>query len=149
MDIVDSKTRSRMMSGIRGKNTKPELTLRRNLFAMGFRYRLHAALPGKPDLAFRKHNAVVFVHGCFWHRHEGCRLTTTPSTRAAFWQEKFDKNVERDKRNMSLLMDAEWRIAVVWECALRSDAPAAASAVAEWLIGEDGTLEVSRTDRRS
>ena len=96
-DIVDQQTRSRMMSGIRGKNTKPELALRRALHARGFRFRLHSGkVHGRPDLVLPKHRAVVFVHGCFWHRHEGCRYATTPSTRPEFWRAKFDANVARD-----------------------------------------------------
>ena len=93
-DIVDKKTRSRMMAGIKGKNTKPELVLRRALHARGFRFRLHGKeFPGRPDLVFPKHGAVIFVHGCFWHRHSNCRYATNPSTRMEFWQGKFDANV--------------------------------------------------------
>ncbi|WP_420720181.1 very short patch repair endonuclease [Abyssibius alkaniclasticus] len=106
-DIVDKQTRSRMMAGIKGKNTKPELVLRRALHARGFRYRLHSKnVPGRPDLVFPKHHAIVFVHGCFWHRHEGCRHTTTPSTRPEFWQAKFDANVARDRSVHDQLLDA-------------------------------------------
>ena len=97
-DIVDRQTRSRMMSGIRGKNTKPEMILRRALHARGFRYRLHGkGVPGRPDLILAKHRAVIFVHGCFWHRHEGCRYATTPATRPEYWAEKFAANVRRDR----------------------------------------------------
>ena len=100
-DIVDSQTRSRMMSGIRGKNTKPELALRRSLHALGFRYRLHAkGIPGKPDIVMPKYRAVIFVHGCFWHRHAGCRYATVPATRPEFWATKFDANVVRDVANV-------------------------------------------------
>lgn len=120
VDIVDKKTRSRMMSGIRGKDTKPEILLRKQLHARGFRFRLHdRKLPGNPDLVLRKYNAVIFVHGCFWHRHEGCRYSTTPATRPEFWAEKFAGNVERDKRNIEALRKTGWRVAVVWECGLR------------------------------
>ena len=90
VDVVDRKTRSRMMSGIRGKNTKPELLIRKGLHARGFRFRLHDKhLPGKPDLVLPKYGAVIFVHGCFWHRHSGCVRTTTPKRNRSFWQEKF------------------------------------------------------------
>ena len=106
-DIVDKHTRSRMMAGIKGKDTKPELVLRRALHARGFRYRLHSKnVPGRPDLVFPKHHAIVFVHGCFWHRHEGCRYTTTPSTRPEFWQAKFDANVTRDGAVQGQLLEA-------------------------------------------
>src|SRR5690348_13819912 len=95
-DIVDKETRSRMMSGIRGKNTKPEMIVRSFLHRAGLRFRLYAKLPGKPDLAFPKFRTVVFVHGCFWHRHKRCRFATTPASNSAFWQEKFEANMRRD-----------------------------------------------------
>jgi len=116
MDIVDRTTRSRMMSGIRGRDTKPEKQVRSFLHRAGLRFRLHAALPGKPDLAFPKHGAVVFVHGCFWHRHANCRHATTPSTNIKFWQTKFDANVARDKRVTRQLRKGGWRVFVVWAC---------------------------------
>ena len=95
-DIVDRQTRSRMMAGIKGKNTKPELALRRALHARGFRYRLHSKnVHGRPDLVLPKHCAVVLVHGCFWHRHPGCRYATNPKTRAEFWEVKFAANVSK------------------------------------------------------
>lgn len=119
-DIVDKATRSRMMAGIGGKNTKPEMVLRRALYARGFRYRLHvASLPGRPDIVLPKHRAVILVHGCFWHRHPGCRFATTPATRPDFWSEKFRQNVIRDQRNLAALRDQGWRVATVWECDLR------------------------------
>jgi len=118
-----------MMSGIRGKNTRPELALRREMHARGFRYRLHAKdLPGLPDLSFPKYYAVVFVHGCFWHRHVDCRFTTIPSTRPEFWNDKFAKNVARDERIRDTLLKAGWRVATVWECALRKPLQLAATA---------------------
>jgi len=144
-DIVDAKTRSRMMSGIRGKNTKPELLLRRALHTAGLRYRLHGAkLPGKPDLVFAKYHAVVFVHGCFWHRHENCRFASTPATRPEFWESKFTANVQRDNRNMAKLLGMGWRVAVVWECALK-DRPVdlIGKSVQEWLLtSERAMLEI-------
>lgn len=106
------------MSGIRGKDTKPELTVRKFLHQKGLRFRLHAKLPGKPDLTFPKHKAVVFVHGCFWHRHEGCRFSTTPKSNPDFWQKKFSANVERDARATAQLEEIGWRVLVVWECQL-------------------------------
>lgn len=120
VDVVDKQTRSRMMAGIRGKNTKPEVLLRKALHAEGFRFLLHdRRLPGRPDIVLPKWNAVIEVHGCFWHRHEGCRFATTPATRPDFWAEKFAANVARDRRNVKLLQAAGWRTAVVWECRLR------------------------------
>lgn len=122
MDVVDRATRSRMMSGIRGRDTKPEKLVRSFLHRAGLRFRLHAPLPGKPDLVFPKHHAVVFVHGCFWHRHAGCRYATMPSSNAEFWQAKFDANVARDKRVTRQLRKDGWRVFVVWECRLSSSA---------------------------
>lgn len=119
VDIVDKQTRSRMMSGIRGKDTKPELIIRKALFAKGFRYKLHdKKLPGKPDLVFPKYHAVIFIHGCFWHRHN-CHLFKWPSTRPEFWKKKINRNVEVDKRNYKQLKKDGWYILTVWECALK------------------------------
>lgn len=117
-DVVDRATRSRMMSGIRGRDTKPEKRVRSFLHRAGLRFRLHTSLPGKPDLVFPKHRAVVFVHGCFWHRHTGCRYATTPSSNAEFWQKKFDENVARDRRVARQLRKEGWRVFVMWECQL-------------------------------
>lgn len=116
-DIVDRATRSRMMSGIRGKDTKPELEVRRFLHRLGFRYRLHdKRLPGRPDVVLPRYRTVVFVHGCFWHQHRGCKLATTPGTNAAFWQNKLQGNVTRDQRQQSALTELGWRSLTVWEC---------------------------------
>jgi DNA mismatch endonuclease, patch repair protein len=122
VDVVDDATRSRMMSGIRSTNTRPEMRLRRALHARGFRFRLHdRTLPGRPDIVLPRWRTAIEVRGCFWHRHDGCRLTTTPATRPEFWEAKFRANVERDARNAALLREAGWRVAIVWECALRSN----------------------------
>ena len=118
MDVVDAATRSRMMAGIRGKDTKPELIVRSFLHRAGLRFRLHAKLPGKPDLVLPKHRAAVFVHGCFWHRHEGCRYATTPANNAAAWQEKFAANVRRDAKVRQQLEELGWRVLVIWSCEL-------------------------------
>lgn len=118
MDVVDRATRSRMMSGIRGKDTKPELVVRSFLHRAGLRFRLQARLPGKPDLVLPRYGTAVFVHGCFWHRHEGCRYATTPASNAEFWQEKFAGNVERDARVKRQLEEAGWRVETVWACQL-------------------------------
>ena len=109
------------MSGIRGKDTKPELIVRRFLHREGLRFRLHAKLPGKPDLVFPKYKTVVFVHGCFWHRHKGCRLATTPATNPVFWQEKFDANVHRDALVKKALSKLGWKVLVVWACELTDE----------------------------
>ena len=120
MDIVDSTTRSRMMAGIRSKNTKPEMTVRRYLHARGFRYRLHARdLPGSPDLVLPKYRVAILVHGCFWHRHTRCRFATTPVSNVERWNVKFQANVDRDAKKITLLKKAGWRVMVVWECELR------------------------------
>lgn len=115
-----SLARSRNMATIRGKNTGPELAVRRILHAMGLRFRVHRKdLPGRPDIVLPRQSTVVFVHGCFWHRHEGCRYTSTPKTRLEFRQGKFDENLARDRRNRIALEEMGWRVLVVWECELR------------------------------
>jgi len=119
MDTVSKEIRSRIMSAVRGKNTRVELEVRRRLFAMGFRYRLHANwLPGKPDLVFPKHRAAVFVHGCFWHMH-GCHLSQFPATRRAWWQRKLSGNHHHDREMLNALRELSWRTLVVWECSFR------------------------------
>ena len=144
-DIVDRTTRSRMMAGIGSRNTKPELALRRALHALGLRFRLHnRKLPGTPDLVFKRFGAVCFVHGCFWHRHDDCPYAYTPSTRRAFWAAKFDSNAERDRQNRRDLLEAGWRVAVVWECALRKgDESTTALKLDQWLRGSDRLFETS------
>jgi len=105
------------MSGIRGKNTRPEIAVRRYLHAHGFRFRLHRKdLPGKPDVVLPKYRTAIFVHGCYWHRHDGCKYATTPSSNREFWQRKFRENVERDRRDQARLADAGWNVLVIWEC---------------------------------
>lgn len=120
-DIVDPATRSKIMASIRGENTKPELLVRSGLHQLGVRFRLHSReLPGSPDLVFPKYRTALFVHGCFWHRHDSCRLAYTPSANGQKWGEKFKANVERDRRQIALLQQAGWRVFVIWECALRA-----------------------------
>ncbi|GGY73132.1 very short patch repair endonuclease [Pseudoduganella plicata] len=107
------------MSRIRGHDSKPELALRRSLHRLGLRYKLHVKdLPGKPDLVFPRYKVVVFVHGCFWHRHQGCKIATTPKSNTQFWVEKFGKNVARDSRVTATLVELGWRVFVAWECDL-------------------------------
>lgn len=120
MDTVDSATRSRMMSSIRGKDTGPEMAVRRFLHGQGYRYRLHRKdLPGRPDIVISRLKVCIFVHGCFWHRHPGCPFATTPKTRPEFWNEKFYKNVVRDLANIDALSAAGWSVLIVWECELK------------------------------
>lgn len=107
-----------MMSGIRAKNTRPEIQIRKSLYAAGYRYRLHGKLPGKPDLVFPGRKAVLFVNGCFWHGHD-CHLFRLPATRPEFWQAKIASNISRDARTIDLLHEGGWRVGTVWECALR------------------------------
>ncbi|KRH78319.1 very short patch repair protein [Ferrovum sp. JA12] len=121
-DIVDSKTRSRMMSGIKSKDTAPEMVVRRFLHRAGLRYRLHDyTLPGCPDLVLPRYRTVIFVNGCFWHRHPGCKLAYSPKNNFEIWQKKFDRNVLRDQRNIETLIKSGWRVIVVWECGLRKN----------------------------
>lgn len=119
MDIFDPQKRSEVMSRVRGKDTKPELRVRRYLHAAGLRYVLHDKnLSGKPDLVFRSRRIVIFVHGCFWHGHEGCNRATIPATRTDFWRDKIGKNRSRDARVRSKLETAGWEVVEVWECSL-------------------------------
>lgn len=146
VDIVDAPTRSRMMSNIRSKNTRPELLFRRSLHARGFRFRLHdKKLPGTPDIVLSRHRAVIFIHGCFWHGHN-CSLFKWPGTRVEFWQQKIGRNQTGDVRHYSELASAGWRIAVVWECAIRGRHRRPAEDVtrdlADWLISGGTHLEL-------
>lgn len=121
VDIMTSEQRSALMSRIRSVDTKPELLVRRALHAIGYRFRTHVrGLPGRPDLVFTKRRAVIFVHGCFWHRH-GCKKTYVPKVREEFWGGKFEANTSRDERNQSQLLQSGWRVLIVWECEVESD----------------------------
>ncbi len=109
------------MSRVRGRDTKPELAIRQMVFRLGYRYRLHGKdLPGRPDLVFPGRKKVIFVHGCYWHRHEACSLTSTPKTRKEFWNNKFRENVERDRRNMADLAKGGWSVLTVWQCEINN-----------------------------
>lgn len=122
VDVVDKATRSRMMASIRGKDTKPELLVRSYLHRNGLRYRLHVKeLPGKPDLVLPKYRTAVFVHGCFWHRHSGCKYAVMPSNNKAFWEKKLEGNALRDKRNIALLRKSGWKCHTIWECQANSE----------------------------
>jgi len=118
-DVFDKRTRSEIMSKIRSKDTKPEMLVRRFLHRNGFRYRLHAKdLPGKPDIVLPKYKSIVFVHGCFWHSHAGCRRANTPSSNKDYWVAKLKKNKDKDIRDQEKLSSSGWRVVVVWECSL-------------------------------
>lgn len=136
-DIVDAATRSRMMAGIQGKDTKPEMLVRRGLHSRGFRFRLHdRSLPGRPDLILPRYHAAIFVHGCFWHGHD-CLLFRWPRTRKDFWRKKIGGNRERDLKTATQLQDAGWRVLTIWECAFRGKSDADRDAVldkaADWI----------------
>jgi DNA mismatch endonuclease, patch repair protein len=149
-DIVDRETRSRMMSGIKGKDTLPELLVRRELFARGFRYRLHyAGLPGKPDLVFPKYRAAIFVNGCFWHGHD-CHLFKFPSTRQAFWRTKIERNRQKDAEVRRALHQQGWRTLTIWECALKGRTKRPLEVVLDlatsWLCSSEQDLEIGGTE---
>jgi DNA mismatch endonuclease (patch repair protein) len=145
VDVVDAATRSRMMSGIRGRNTKPEILIRSLLHRRGLRFRLDVRdLPGRPDIVLPRFRAVVFVHGCFWHGH-GCPLFKWPQTRPDFWRDKIGRNRDNDRRAQDALLERGWRVAIVWECALRGanrDVAGVIERLAGWLHdGESATFE--------
>lgn len=120
MDTLSPRERGRLMRQVRGKDTAPELVVRRLLHSLGYRFRLHRAdLPGHPDIVLSRRRKIIFVHGCFWHRHPRCRKTTTPATNREFWMSKFRHNVERDKRKTCQLQLLGWEVLVVWECETR------------------------------
>jgi DNA mismatch endonuclease, patch repair protein len=121
MDHLSIEDRSALMSRVRSFNTAPELKVRKLAHALGLRFRLaRRDLPGTPDLVFPKHKLVVFVHGCFWHRHSGCSRATTPKSRVEFWTKKFEENVVRDGRNARALQERGWRVLILWECELKN-----------------------------
>lgn len=123
MDNVSPSRRSEIMGKVRNKDTRPEMVVRRLTHALGYRYRLHRKdLPGCPDLVFPGRRKVIFVHGCFWHRHEGCALARMPKSRIDFWTKKLTANKERDERNLAALKQSGWDVLVIWECEIRDDA---------------------------
>lgn len=133
------------MSGIRGKDTKPELLIRKALFKRGFRYRLHCDLPGKPDICLPKHHAAIFVHGCFWHGHD-CHLFKWPGTRPEFWRRKIERNREVDRAAIERLVSDGWRVGIVWECAVKGKArrplDEVAGQCADWLLTSQSRLTI-------
>jgi DNA mismatch endonuclease, patch repair protein len=145
-DTVTPAVRSRMMAGIKGRDTKPEMILRRGLHGKGFRFRLHTShLPGKPDMVFPKHRAVIFANGCFWHGHD-CPLFKWPSTRQDFWKAKITGNRDRDGRVKASLLAAGWRVMTVWECALKVRRGNAVEEViarcSKWLMSSRKSAEI-------
>ena len=136
MAVEPSARRSANMARVGSRDTRPELAVRRLLHCLGYRYRLHRSdLPGRPDICFPKRKKAIFVHGCFWHRHEGCRRKTTPKTRTSFWEEKFEKNVVRDRLNMTNLGALSWDVMIVWECETK-DADTLVLRLVEFIDGE-------------
>ena len=145
-DVVSPETRSQMMSGIQGKDTKPEVIIRKALHRKGFRYRLHVeSLPGKPDLTFPKYNAVIQINGCFWHGHD-CHLFKWPSTHPEFWRNKILGTKERDVKNIAKLESLDWRVLTIWECAVkgkyRLSFESAINQISHWLINEQSSSEI-------
>lgn len=142
-DVMSAEKRSTLMARIGPKNTQPELTVRKQLWHAGFRFRLHGSkLPGKPDIVLPRWKAVVFIHGCFWHRHQGCALFKLPTTRPEFWDSKLRRNRDRDAAAYRDLGALGWRIAVVWECALRVEEGEVGKRLSRWLKRGKGNLEV-------
>lgn len=150
-DVHDKATRSRNMSAIKGSNTKPELLIRKGLHQAGLRYRLHAKdLPGRPDLVFPRYRAVVLVNGCFWHHHD-CYLFKWPSTRYDFWHDKITKNEHNDARVFSALCEQQWRVARLWECALKGRQRLPFSEVifslAQWIRSDETFLDIRGVEK--
>ena len=146
VDIFNPEKRSQIMASISAKDTKPEIKIRHALHRRGFRYRLHAkSLPGKPDLVFKKFNAVVFVNGCFWHGHN-CPLFRMPSSNRSYWTQKIDANRKRDTKNNKQLLDLNWRILTIWECSMKGsdklDFDLLILLVENWLMGDSRTMEI-------
>ena len=121
-DTVSKEVRSRNMAAIKSNDTTPEVAVRKYLFSQGFRYRKSVkGMPGKPDIGLRKYNTCIFVNGCFWHKHEGCKYFVWPKSNTEFWKEKIESNIERDKRNYIKLEEDGWKVVVVWECEIKND----------------------------
>lgn len=148
-DIVSPERRSKNMSAIRSKDTKPEIYLRKLLFAEGYRYRIaEKSVPGHPDIFLRKYNTAIFVHGCFWHRHQGCKYAYTPKSRIEFWQKKFDDNVRRDATVKAELQKQNIKQLIVWECAIRrmqknkSEENSILAAIVSFVLSDERSREI-------
>lgn len=148
MDIVNPKDRSRIMSLIKSKDTKPEMIIRKTLHSKGYRYVLHdKRLPGHPDIVFPKYNAIINIHGCFWHGH-GCYLFKQPETRKDFWRKKISSNRERDKKNTDTLLERGWRVCIIWECSIKGNQHfeqlhKIINTIENWLVAENNYLEIN------
>lgn len=145
-DVLSPEQRRRNMSQIKGKNTTSELGVRKELWRRGYRYRLHKkGLPGRPDIVLNRFKAVIFVNGCFWHRHE-CHLFKWPKTRTEFWKEKINKNADRDKKNYQALIESGYKVMVIWECSLKGKSKIPMSEIADvvegWLISDEEFKEI-------
>lgn len=135
-DMFTPQKRSEIMSHIKSKNTKSELMVRKYLYKSGFRFRLHDSnLPGKPDIVLPKYKCVVFVHGCFWHAHEGCKYCRKPKSNVEYWIPKIQRNVARDRREVQALKDMGWNVNIVWECELKNNAEKRLNELAEFIAG--------------
>jgi DNA mismatch endonuclease (patch repair protein) len=146
---INKETRSRMMAAIRGRDTKPEMRVRRHLHSHGFRYRVAPhGLPSRPDIVLRKWNTVIFVHGCFWRAHDGCSNFNVPATRTEFWLEKFSRNRARDQAAINTLRQLGWRVAIVWECCLRVQPERTLNALTEFIRSERPFAEFGANDLR-
>jgi DNA mismatch endonuclease (patch repair protein) len=146
VDVVSPHVRSRMMSGIQGKNTKPELVVRKLLFATGYRFRLHRKdLPDAPDIVMPGPRVAIFVHGCFWHLHRGCHFAKIPATRPEFWKAKLEANVARDNLAVAKLREQGWRVLSVWECATRDQEslPILQGRMRAWIDGSESVGELA------
>lgn len=151
-DVVDPTTRSRMMSGIRGKNTRPEMLVRRHLHVRGFRYRLHVTtLPGKPDIVLPRYRAVILIHGCFWHGHD-CHLFKWPSSNESFWRDKIKRNIVVDERTNRSLHEAGWRVLTIWECSLKGKylrpIEQVIDSIVAWLNSDDDIYEIRERNEK-
>ena len=143
VDVMSAEKRSALMSRIRGKNTGPEVQIRKLLWRSGLRFRLQGSgLPGKPDIVLRRWRAVIFVHGCFWHQHDNCHLFRMPKTRPEFWEAKLSRNRQRDLEAILKLRASGWRVAVVWECALKHDPEETGAQLISWIRSESGGMEL-------
>lgn len=148
-DIVTPAKRSVMMASIRGKSTKPEITVRRILHRAGFRFRLHRKdLPGKPDIVLPKHNVIIFVQGCYWHGHEDCHLFRLPKSNVEFWEQKISGNIKRDEEKLTTLINLGWRVLYVWECATKGSRKLQEGSLIEditgFLLGSDASFSEIR-----
>jgi DNA mismatch endonuclease (patch repair protein) len=148
MDIVNKEKRSKIMSGIRSQNTKPELLIRKGLFKLGFRYRINSKMFGKPDIVLKKYNAVIFIHGCFWHGHIGCENFTIPKSNTTFWIDKIDKNRKRDGEVLNYFHATGWRICIIWECSIRgksqlSNIDKTINKLSKWLTSKRIWIEIT------